>query len=168
MVDIQSYLDYYATEIYIGNNDWPDNNTQLWRTREDDDSEYGDTKWRYMLYDTEFSMDLWGSDSGGTKNRIAEAKNKDALFKALCENEEFCQSFADTLMDISRNNFNVTKANRKLDAMAEIYRPLMVQYKARFGNGDVDSRVNGMKSYIAGRESQLKGFIQSSLGIQVK
>ena len=168
MVDIQSYLDYYATEIYIGNNDWPDNNTQLWRTREDDDSEYGDTKWRYMLYDTEFSMDLWGSDSGGTKNRIAEAKSKDALFKALCENEEFCQSFADTLMDICRNNFNVTKANQKLDAMAEIYRPLMVQYKARFGNGDVDSRVNGMKSYIAGRESQLKGFIQSSLGIQVK
>ena len=168
MVDIQSYLDYYATGIYIGNNDWPDNNTQLWRTREDDGTEYGDTKWRYMLYDTEFSMNLWGSDSGGTINRIAEARTKDALFDALCNNEEFKQDFADTLMDICHNNFDVTKAHETLDAMAEIYRPLMVQYKARFGNGDVDSRVNDMKNYIAGREEQLKGFIQSSLGITVE
>ena len=36
------------------------------------------------------------------------------------------------------------------------------------GNGDVDSRVNDMKNYIAGREEQLKGFIQSSLGITVE
>lgn len=167
IVDIQSYLDYYATEIYIGNNDWPDNNTQLWRTRTKESSPYGDTKWRYMLYDTEFSMDLWGSDSGGATNRIERAKEKDPLFAALCENAEFRQEFADTLMDICRNNFNVTEAIEKLEAMAEIYRPLMAQYKLRFGNGDVDGRVSGMKSYIAGRENQLKGFIRTSLGITV-
>ena len=163
MVDIQSYLDYYATEIYIGNNDWPNNNTQLWRTREDDGSEYGDTKWRYMLYDTEYSMNLWNCDNNGEINRIEEARKKDVLFKALCENEEFRVDFAATLLDICRNTFDVTKANQKLDAMAEIYRPLMEQHKERFGNGDVDSRVNDMKTYIAGRERQLQGFIESSL-----
>lgn len=167
MVDIQSYLDYYATGIYIGNEDWPDNNIQLWRTRTNDGTRYGDTKWRYMLYDTEYSMNLWGSDNGGETNRIERAKERDSLFAALCKNAEFRQAFADTLMDICRNNFNVTEATAKLEAMAEIYRPLMVQYKARFGNGDLDSRVNGIKSYIAGRETQLKGFIQSSLGITV-
>lgn len=168
MVDIQSYLDYYATGIYIGNNDWPDNNVQLWRTRTKEGSSYGDTKWRYMLYDTEYSMNLWGSDNGGATNRIEWAKERDELFAALCENTEFCQDFADTLMDICRNNFNVTEATEKLEAMAEIYRPLMAQYKLRFGNGDVDSRVSGMKSYIAGREPQLKGFIRTSLGITVE
>lgn len=167
MVDIQSYLDYYATGIYIGNEDWPHNNTQLWRTRTNDGTRYGDTKWRYMLYDTEYSMNLWGSDNGGETNRIELAKERDSLFAALCENAEFRQALADTLMDICRNNFDVTKATEKLDAMAEIYRPLMVQYKARFGNGDLDSRVYGMKSYIAGRENQLKGFIQTSLGITI-
>lgn len=165
MVDIQSFMDYYATGIYIGNDDWPHNNTQLWRTRVNDGTKYGNTKWRYMLYDTEYSMNLWGCDSEGTVNRIAIAMSEDELFGALCKNREFCQAFADTLMDICRNNFNVTKATAELDKMAAIYRPLMEQYKARFGNGDVDSRVNGMKSYIAGRESQLKGFIEDSLGI---
>lgn len=168
MVDIQSLLDYYATEIYIGNQDWPGNNTELWRTRTNDGTKYGDTKWRYMLYDTEYSMNLWGSDSGGTINRIDRAKEKDHVFRALCQNKEFCQAFADTLMEICRTNFDATKTTEKLDAMAEIYRPLMVQYRARFGNGDLDSRVRDMKSYIAGRESQLKEFIQSSLGITVK
>ncbi len=167
LVDIQSFMDYYATEIYIGNVDWPNNNTQLWRTRTVEDDGYGDTKWRYMLYDTENSMDLWGNDSGGETDRIAEAISKDSLFAALCENEEFCQEFADTLMDICRNNFDVDKASAKLDEMATIYRPLIKQYKARFGNGDVDSRVNGMKSFIKGREDQLIGFIQSTLGVTV-
>lgn len=168
MVDMQSLMDYYATGIYIGNNDWPDNNTQLWRTRENDGTTYGDTKWRYMLYDTEYSMNLWGCDNGGTKDRIAIARQKDTLFDALCNNTEFQKKFSETLMDICRNNFEVTKANKKLDEMAAVYRPLIAQYKERFGNGDVDSRVTAMKSYIAGREEQLKGFIQTNFGITVE
>ena len=168
MVDIQSYLDYYATEIYIGNKDWPDNNVQLWRTREDDGSDYGDTKWRYMLYDTEYSMNLWGQDNNGNTNRLQEARNKDALFDALCKNDSFKQSLADTLMDLADKNFKSADAAKKLDAMAAVYRPLMEQYKKRFGNGDVDSRVRDMKSFMANRKSQIKKHIQESLSITVK
>lgn len=168
MVDIQSYLDYYATEIYIGNKDWPDNNVQLWRTREDDGSDYGDTKWRYMLYDTEYSMNLWGQDNNGNTNRLQEARNKDALFDALCKNDSFKQSLADTLMDLADKNFKSADAAKKLDAMAAVYRPLMEQYKKRFGNGDVDSRVRNMKSFMANRKSQIKKHIQESLSITVK
>ena len=168
MVDIQSYLDYYATEIYIGNKDWPDNNVQLWRTREDDGSDYGDTKWRYMLYDTEYSMNLWGQDNNGNTNRLQEARNKDALFDALCKNDSFKQSLADTLMDLADKNFKSADAAKKLDAMAAVYRPLMAQYKKRFGNGDVDSRVEDMKSFMANRKSQIKKHIQESFSITVK
>ena len=168
MVDIQSYLDYYATEIYIGNKDWPDNNVQLWRTREDDGSDYGDTKWRYMLYDTEYSMNLWGQDNNGNTNRLQEARNKDALFDALCKNDSFKQSLADTLMDLADKNFKSADAAKKLDAMAAVYRPLMEQYKKRFGNGDVDSRVRDMKSFMANRKSQIKKHIQETLSITVK
>lgn len=168
MVDIQSYLDHYATEIYIGNKDWPDNNVQLWRTREDDGSDYGDTKWRYMLYDTEYSMNLWGQDNNGNTNRLQEARNKDALFDALCKNDSFKQSLADTLMDLADKNFKSADAAKKLDAMAAVYRPLMEQYKKRFGNGDVDSRVRDMKSFMANRKSQIKKHIQESLSITVK
>ena len=168
MVDIQSYLDYYATEIYIGNKDWPDNNVQLWRTREDDGSDYGDTKWRYMLYDTEYSMNLWGQDNNGNTNRLQEARNKDALFDALCKNDSFRQLLADMLMDLADKNFKSADAAKKLDAMAAVYRPLMAQYKKRFGNGDVDSRVEDMKSFMANRKSQIKKHIQESFSITVK
>lgn len=168
IVDIRSYLDYYATEIYIGNKDWPDNNVELWRTREDDGSTYGDTKWRYMLYDTEYSMNLWGQDNNGENNRLQEARNKDALFDALCKNDEFKQALADTLFELADKNFNYSDASKKLDAMAAIYRPLMEQYKKRFGNGDVNSRVNDMKNFMKNRKNQIKSHIKSSLGITVQ
>ena len=142
MVDIQSYLDYYATEIYIGNKDWPDNNVQLWRTREDDGSDYGDTK--------------------------QEARNKHALFEKKKKNDSFKQSLVDTLMDLADKNFKLADVSKKLDAMAAVYRPLMEQYKKRFGNGDVDSRVRDMKSFMANRKSQIKKHIQETLSITVK
>ena len=61
IVDIESLLDYYAIEIYIGNADWGNlnqkeimKNTELWRVREqEEEKEYGDGKWRFSLYDLE-------------------------------------------------------------------------------------------------------------------
>ena len=44
----------------------------------------------------------------------------------------------------------------------------MEQYKKRFGNGDVDSRVRDMKSFMANRKSQIKKHIQETLSITVK
>lgn len=52
LIDIESYIDYYAAQIYIARcADWPGSNFALWRTRENDGSKYGDTKWRWMLFD---------------------------------------------------------------------------------------------------------------------
>ena len=52
MVDIDSFIDYYATQIYIQRHeDWPSANYALWRTREDEGSEFGDGRWRWMLFD---------------------------------------------------------------------------------------------------------------------
>ena len=60
IVDIDSMASYYAAEIYIGNADWNETkNYRIWRSRVADESSYGDTKWRWMLYDTEFSSGLY-------------------------------------------------------------------------------------------------------------
>ena len=113
-------------------------------------------------------MNLWGQDNNGNTNRLQEARNKDALFDALCKNDSFKQSLVDTLMDLADKNFKSADVSKKLDAMAAVYRPLMEQYKKRFGNGDVDSRVRDMKSFMANRKSQIKKHIQETLSITVK
>ncbi len=67
MMDMQSYIDYFCTEIFIGNKDWMNNNNnyRVWRSRTTSDKPYEDGKWRWMLYDTEYCMGLYGDTSGG-------------------------------------------------------------------------------------------------------
>lgn len=174
LVDEQSYVDYYATEIYIGNNDWPDNNIQFWRSRTKDGTTYGDTKWRYMLYDTEFSMNLYNC-ADNLMNRlgtdiIERTKSKDSLFRALCANTGFRKKLADALMDLADNNFEVTSAKTKLDSLATIYRPLMIQYFKRFsGSTDTfDQNIQRMKTFLEGRRTTIRTAIQNSFSLTVK
>ncbi len=67
MMDIQNFIDYQCTEIFIANQDWMnnDNNYRTWRARTVSDQPFEDGRWRWMLYDTEYSMSLY-SYMGGT------------------------------------------------------------------------------------------------------
>ena len=58
MIDIQSYIDYYAFEIYVANCDSISNNYAMWRTRNVKSSPYYDGKWRWILYDTDDSTGM--------------------------------------------------------------------------------------------------------------
>jgi len=117
-VDLESFLDYYATELYLANHDWPSTNFALWRSREKGDGEYYDTRWRWLLFDTdEECMEQWYSDY----DSIAVARERDVMFDALCENAEFRQAFADRLILFSETIFapeNVAPVmNRYVDLM---------------------------------------------------
>ena len=67
MIDVQNFIEYYCTQIFIANQDWMtnDNNYRTWRSRTTSDQPYEDGKWRWMLYDTEYSTSLY-SMGGGT------------------------------------------------------------------------------------------------------
>lgn len=68
MMDMQSFIDYQCAEIFIANQDWMNNNNnyRVWRARTVSDQPYEDGKWRWMLYDTEFSLSLYKGYMGGT------------------------------------------------------------------------------------------------------
>ena len=151
--DIQSFIDYFAAEIYIGNHDWPFNNYQLWRVRDiEPGNPYGDGKWRWMLFDVEFSLELY-SDYTSFDTYEARVKYDNTgiavLFKALLKNDDFCRRYITTMMDLYNVNFNYDSCSAKLDAMANIYRPLMDDYYERFGGWyNFDSKVNSARNYL--------------------
>lgn len=47
-IDIDNFLRYQVAQIYFDNHDWPGNNIKMWRP--------ADGKWRWILYDTDFSF----------------------------------------------------------------------------------------------------------------
>jgi Leucine-rich repeat (LRR) protein len=59
-MDMPSYIEYYAANIYFHNSDWPHNNIAFWRIRPEgagSDAPPGqDGRWRWMLYGTDYGF----------------------------------------------------------------------------------------------------------------
>jgi hypothetical protein len=154
--DIDNFIDYWAAEIYIYNEDWPHNNFRMWRTRTvESGNPYGDTKWRWQMFDTEYSMGIY--NGGGISDAIAKimGKNEDnpKLFKALLKNPDFCRKFVNTMMDLYNVNFHPDNFGPKLNKYAAIYRPLMTGtpgYFSRWGgwSDDFNNKVNNARNYL--------------------
>ena len=103
LIDMDSYIDYYAAQIYIArDNDWPQGNYAVWRTRKNDGSAYGDCRWRWMLFDV---------NSGGLSIDRAEA---DTLLRTLTIDSAFCSLYFNS-------EFRVKFAERILYIGKEIY-----------------------------------------------
>ncbi|MBQ8623324.1 MAG: CotH kinase family protein [Oscillospiraceae bacterium] len=75
MIDLDNFLTYYAIDSYLGNGDWPNNNWKIFRysTERNADLEQpvlteagadiSDGRWRFMLFDTDFCLGLYGNDA---------------------------------------------------------------------------------------------------------
>jgi hypothetical protein len=143
MMDIQSFIDQYCFEIYIGNSDWPLNNITCWRSRESDDtSAFGDCRWRWGLYDTDESTGVYseGKTTYSSNAFLEEmhwfgSPTTTPLMSNLLENEDFKKQFVITFMDMTNVNFEYTSVHEKLYALAEIYAEPMTATYHRF-NGD--------------------------------
>jgi len=152
--DIDNFIDYWAAEIYIYNEDWPHNNYRLWRTRNvEPGNPYGDTKWRYQMFDTEYAMGIY--NSGGTGDAFAKIFNNNEhqnnkLFKALLKNPDFCRKFVNTMLDLYNVNFHPDNYLPKLNSYAAVYRPLMNGYFSRWGGWDgmFNNKVNDARRYL--------------------
>ncbi|MDR2964390.1 MAG: CotH kinase family protein [Treponema sp.] len=163
-IDIDNFIDYWAAQIYIHNQDWPNNNYVVWRTRTVVlNNPYGDTKWRYSLHDTEFSMGIYSSGSltgtqvysGNIFERLSQfADNGDRhsrLFRALMDNIDFSKQFVNTMMDLYNVNFHPNRFEPRLNHYAATYSPLMEGYRTRWGDGGwnaFDAKVNDAKNYL--------------------
>ena len=49
-IDIDNYINYMQTEMFINNRDWPHNNMKKWRVASQK------TKWKWFIYDTDFGF----------------------------------------------------------------------------------------------------------------
>src|SRR5690606_33752978 len=53
-LDVESYADYFITELFYNNLDWPHNNLKIWRDR------LYHPKWRYLLFDLDGAFTYHG------------------------------------------------------------------------------------------------------------
>ena len=140
-IDLQSMIDYYAIQTYINNSDWGLDeqgvykNVLLWRTRTIEDSTYGDTKWRWSLYDLEYSSSLYNEDkTSASYCAIESALEKHPLFASAMKNQEFKEKFYNTYYELKESNFKLENIKTSLNNKFNLWDPLMSDHYKRFGN----------------------------------
>lgn len=175
MLDIDSFIDYMSTEMYIINEDWPGHNTGLWRTRNVDESNpYADGRWRYVLYDTEMGVDHYGNKS--TKYNIdnmekmvtREGADPGILFQALIKNDEFKQKFVISFMDIANVNFEKEHAISLMEGYKALYYPELPRFFARYQTwANIDNATDGcidkMVTFLNNRASFVPLMLKETL-----
>ncbi len=160
-IDMQSFMDYIAFETYICNADWCSsngiNNWQMWRVNEAvEGNEYGDGKWRYMVFDTEYSSSLYNEartnyNYDALSNMSTEQKwsNIGALFYKLLENETFKTEFAANYKKIVENEFDYQKVVAPLiDGYVQTMREATTASWRRFGGYNADRQINGYNGSV--------------------
>lgn len=175
MLDMESFLDYCAFNLYIFNKDsiFDNNNWRMWRVRTvDNATEWSDGKWRMAVYDTDFSTGIYdGPDSANTDNisPVVEAslvdevhqQNMEAyapieIFRSLLDNEGFRHDFILALCDMRNIYLEPKVAKKALDAMSGTYTALMPDTWRRFGPDWIAMNPEG---HYAGKLKDLSGFI---------
>ena len=138
IMDIQCMADYFAAEIYIANPDFePDKNIELWRsTTVNPDNKYADGRWRYMLYDTEYSSGLYHNQviTKADYDSMSDAINNHPLFASALHAPEFRQMFLASLKAIGSVDLAPARVNSTLDQWDAAWRPLFRDHYQRFGD----------------------------------
>ncbi|MBP7498175.1 MAG: CotH kinase family protein, partial [Bacteroidales bacterium] len=123
LMDIDNYIDYQITEIYLNNYDWPENNVKFWKTHKTG------SKWRWILYDLDYAFGQYGVDYNmiehSTKEGVTGWPNSDEstfLFRTLLKNEDFKNQFIgrfDVLMNSVFSASNIVSLINKYKTMIE-------------------------------------------------
>jgi len=113
LLDIRSYKDYFALEIFAGNADWPSNNVRCWKPS------VTEGKWRYVMHDLDATMNVFGwipmdIDMFYWVLDHREGWMHSEIFRNLLENAEFKRTFLNRLADL----MNTTLSEGSL--MAEV------------------------------------------------
>ena len=170
-IDIDNLIPYLVAQIYFDNWDWPGNNMKFWNSPS--------TKWRWILYDTDFAFGAW-DDVAYNKDTLSFALEENGpgwpnppwsnlLFRKLMENSQFRHQFINQFADEFNGRFKAASVTQHINAIANSMEPEMERHFQRWGDGktvDVwQSAVSALRNFGNNRLSPLKGHIRNYFGI---
>ena len=137
-VDVTCMAEYFAAQVYMANYDFSQyRNDMLWRSAETDGpGACQDGKWRFMMYDTDFSCGLY-DDGRATADTdtLSRVIGEYPLFASALKADAFREAFLGALREIGTTDMSYGRACEALDALEDLWTPLMERHFRRFGRG---------------------------------
>ena len=120
LFDLHSAKDYFAMEMHAGNVDWPSNNLKYWKPS------ITEGKWRYMLYDLDATMELYGWIPQDLDmfdwtfvHRAGFVHSE--FFRGLMTNNEFKRTFLNRLADLMNTALSPESFQAEVDKITTTY-----------------------------------------------
>jgi hypothetical protein len=141
-IDINNFINYYVSQIYCANRDWPGNNLKYWKKS-------GSGKWRWILFDTDFGFGLYNSQ-GYTHNTLdfATATNgpdwpnppwSTLMLRRLLLNVSFKNDFINRFADFSNTIFKAQNVTERISQLKSAIEPEIQRHSARWGKFNLSS-----------------------------
>ena len=178
-MDVENYIDYLVTEIYIMNSDWPHNNIKFWRHKTDayqPDAPYGhDGRWRWIVFDTDsgFGLNTALREEEYDDNTLAQALYQPGarewsgfLFRSLIENPQFFNQFINRFADHLNTTFTPERVIGIIDRMQAEIRPEIPEHINRWRLMDNsiavwEQNVEVLRSFARNRPTYVRQHILS-------
>jgi len=146
LMEIDNFINYQITQIYINNRDWPGSNCKYWRPRT------GNGKWRWIIYDTDFGFGLSegrSSREGVNSNSLKYALSHFSsgghnplwatlLFRKLMENNQFKIDFINRFADLLNTIFQTENVIARIDEIESTLEKEMPNHITRWGGISMD------------------------------
>jgi len=184
LFDLDSFAYYSALNIFIANTDgiFQSNNWGFWHTREArGTSKKDDSKWRPIVYDTEFSIGLFKDMSEYRNVNLNEILVKGLtdtvggkLTNSLIKNPKYKEMFINALCDIRNIDFEPEAFRARFDEFYNQIHPLMDVDFHRFytwhAEGDYDNfhakASLGVRDWIINRHGIFVKTVGEQLGFK--
>ena len=111
-LDVNEYMNYYITNIYYENEDWPQANVKFWRERKDT------AQWRAMLFDTDFGFGLFHQSGNTLTWALRDPHPSTEIIVALMKNESFKNEFIQRFAAHINTTFDPDRVLPILDSLA--------------------------------------------------
>jgi len=147
-IDINSLIELFATGIYIGNNDWPGKNDGMWKNIGEklEGNEYSDGKWRFLIYDLDYSMNSYSVSTDSFKHaqsRVNRAEINSLFLSLLNNNTDFQNRFVNIYCDYANEVYSPQKVKKILEKYRENYIELVPNTLLRWGRSNFNSKLEG-------------------------
>ncbi len=165
-IDVDEYVEYLVSEIYGGNDDWPHNNVKMWKSKKNGG------RWRWMLYDTDQSYNIWGRDVDLVtydkleKCLTEKGKNGDTwsnvLLRNMVKNTTFRNKLANRFADRMNREFLPANINHLIDSLFNNIRNELPYHDYLWNSGD-DGSI--MKDFAKSRPANMREHLRKSFDV---
>lgn len=174
LVDLDNYMDYIITNLFVDNMDWPGNNNRRWRERTPNG------KWRWMVKDLDFTFGWLDYNTGAFNSGSYNVNSLDRLlypdhlypnpewatilFNKLLENPQWRNDFINRMADHLNVLYPTDRILQRIEDFQAIYEPEINQQNQKWSNvWTWQEDIEILNIFARGRTEAVRGHFEQSL-----